>query len=254
MGDTIGAFLTQEHSHIVSLLDGCTFFLLTSPTDSPLQNHLVPLHPSQPRNPSVTRTQTVEFAPSPQPRGRHQTKPSVDRSHKQQPSVPESPIQPSFSNGEDHVEVVSKSSRAAARRTQVIFSTGSATFTHAATNHTYRSSVPNTHRGMGGFPMPLEIISSIVHKFFPNLERKIRSTVTVPVTRTFTSHHVEGGQQPAGARPVPYITFDASVGRNSTFHDLTYDQLEELCGVEFKALNCLMWIVPSVRFHPSPIP
>lgn len=100
--------------------------------------------------------------------------------------------------------------------------------------------------------MPHEIISSIVHKFFPNLERKIRSTVTVPVARTLTTQHVENGQQVAGSRPVPYISFDASVGRNSTFHDLTYEQLEELCGVEFKALNCLVWIVPCVRFRPLP--
>ena len=106
--------------------------------------------------------------------------------------------------------------------------------------------------GMGGFPMPHEIISSIVHKFFPNLERRIRRTVTVPVARTLTSQHVEGGLQAVGSRPVPYITFDALVGRNSTFHDLTDEQIEELCGVEFKALNCLVWIVPCARLHPSP--
>lgn len=97
--------------------------------------------------------------------------------------------------------------------------------------------------------MPHEIISSIVHKFFPNLEQRIRRTVTVPVTRTLTSHHVESGQRDAGSRPVTYITFNALVGRNSTFHDLTHEQIEELCGIEFKALNCLVWIVPCVRFH-----
>jgi len=97
--------------------------------------------------------------------------------------------------------------------------------------------------------MPHELISSIIHKFFPNLERRIKRTVTVPIVRTFTSHHVESGQQTVGSRPVPYITFDALVGRNSTFHDLTHEQIEELCGVEFKALNCLVWIVPCVRFH-----
>ena len=97
--------------------------------------------------------------------------------------------------------------------------------------------------------MPHELISSIIHKFFPNLERRIKRTVTVPIVRTLTSHHVESGQQAVGSRPVAYITFDALVGRNSTFHDLTHEQIEELCGVEFKALNCLVWIVPCVRFH-----
>ena len=98
--------------------------------------------------------------------------------------------------------------------------------------------------------MPHELVSSFVHKFFPNLEQKIKRTVTVPVVRTLTSHHVESGQQGMRSRPVTYITFDALVGRNSTFHDLTHEQIEELCGVEFKALNCLVWIVPCVRFHP----
>lgn len=56
-----------------------------------------------------------------------------------------------------------------------------------------------------------------------------------------------------GSRPVNYITFNAMVGRNSTFHDLTKDQIEELCGIEFKALNCLVWIVPCVRPHRSTV-
>ena len=92
---------------------GHASFQFTPPIVPPPQNHPPPLHLPQPRSPSVTRTQTVEFAPSPQPRGRHQTKPSVDRGIKRQPSVAESRIQPSVSNGEGHVEVTSKSSRMA---------------------------------------------------------------------------------------------------------------------------------------------
>lgn len=128
---------------------------------------------------------------------------------------------------------------------------GSATLTQAGT-HMHLPSVPAIRRGLGGFPMPHEIMSSVVHKFFPNLARRIKRTVTVPVTRTLTSQHVEGGQQAVGSRPVNYISFNALVGRNSTFHDLTNDQIEELCGIEFKALNCLVWIVPCVCFHALP--
>ena len=97
-------------SHRKSAPGGHASFPFT-PSTAPLQNHPQPLHPPQPRSPSVTRTQTVEFAPSPQPRGRHQTKPSADRGNKRQPSVAESRIQPSVSNGEGHVEVASRSSR-----------------------------------------------------------------------------------------------------------------------------------------------
>jgi hypothetical protein len=135
----------------------------------------------------------------------------------------------------------------------LIFPTGSAAFTQSGTSHPHRPPVSALHRGLGGFPMPDEIISSIIHKFFPNLERKIKRTVTIPASHTLTSLHVEEGQQAAGLRPVNYITFNAVVGRNSTFHDLTHEQIEELCGVESKALNCLVWIVPCVRPRPSTV-
>ena len=194
----------------------------------------------------------MEFAPSPQLRGRHQMKPSVDRSTKRRPSIAENRVQPSVSNTEGHMEMASKSTRVASCTTPLIRSSGSGTITQPATGHTHRPSVPGTHRGLGGFPMPHEIISSIVHKFLPGLERRIRRTVTVPVSRTLTSQHVEGGHQPEGSQPVNYISFNALVGRNSTFHDLTDEQIEELCGIEFKALNCLVWIVPCVCFHPLP--
>lgn len=46
---------------------------------------------------------------------------------------------------------------------------------------------------------------------------------------------------------VPYLSFPTIVGRNSVFHDLTDDQLEEIGGIEFRALNMLMWAVPLVR-------
>jgi len=233
------------------VLDRGPFFPLTLPTVSPPHIQL-PLHPPQPRSPSVTRTQTVEFAPSPQVRARHQMKPSVDHSIKRQPSVAESRMQPGFSNAEGHAEIASKSPRVVSCRIRLICLSGSATFTQPTTSYTHHSSVPATHRGLGGFPMPLEIISSIVHKFFPNLEQRIRRTVTIPVSQTLTSQHVESGQQAAGSRSVPYISFNALVGRNSTFHDLSHEQIEELCGIEFKALNCLVWIVPCVRFHQSP--
>lgn len=61
---------------------------LSPPAVTPPPNHSFSHH-SQPRGPSVTRTQTVEFAPSPQLKGRHQAKPSVDESR--------------ISSGEGHV-------------------------------------------------------------------------------------------------------------------------------------------------------
>lgn len=163
-------------------------------------------------------------------------------------------MHPGVGSAQGHAEIASKSSCVASYGVWLICPPGSATFTQPTTSHTHRSSVPAARRGLGGFPMPHEIISSIIHKFFPNLERRIRRTVTIPVSQTLTSQRIEGGQQAAGSRPVPYISFNALVGRNSTFHDLSHEQIEELCGIEFKALNCLVWIVPCVSFYQLPDP
>jgi hypothetical protein len=54
-----------------------------------------------------------------------------------------------------------------------------------------------------------------------------------------------------GSKVVPYISFDAVVGRNSTFHLLTNEQLEELGGVEYRALNALLFIVGGVGLIPA---
>jgi hypothetical protein len=51
---------------------------------------------------------------------------------------------------------------------------------------------------------------------------------------------------PPGAKVVPYISFDAVVGRNSSFHHLTSEQRDEIGGVEYRALGALLWIVGIV--------
>ncbi|TRM69077.1 cation transport protein-domain-containing protein [Schizophyllum amplum] len=107
-----------------------------------------------------------------------------------------------------------------------------------AGGQSYRPSTK--HDNFGGFPMPHHIIKRIVSAAFPDLHRKIARTVTMPVSTTITS---QNGETLEGARPVPYITFDAVVGRNSAFHLLTKEQLEELGGVEYRAVNVLLWIV-----------
>ncbi len=46
--------------------------------------------------------------------------------------------------------------------------------------------------------------------------------------------------------PVSYVSFPPIVGRNSMFHLLTEEQLEELGGVEYRALTALLWIIAFV--------
>ncbi|KAJ3572113.1 hypothetical protein NP233_g3294 [Leucocoprinus birnbaumii] len=99
-------------------------------------------------------------------------------------------------------------------------------------------------RDFGGFPMPHRLISSAVNKVFPKFKRRLTRTVTIPATQSLVSTRAGLHAPPhAHAKAVPYISFNAIVGRNSAFHLLTHEQLEELGGVEYRALNALLWLV-----------
>lgn len=124
-------------------------------------------------------------------------------------------------------------------RSGTINTVGSQAYSHATSRRTM-------HRGFGGFPMPHELFSRLIRRAFPQLERKLTRTITIPHTRTIASEH---GLVPPGSRAVPYITFEAVVRRNSVFQGLTPDQLEELGGVEYRALTALLWIVAAVSAY-----
>jgi hypothetical protein len=99
-----------------------------------------------------------------------------------------------------------------------------------------------THANFGGFPGLREIISRLLRRFLPGVHQQLTRTVTMPRATTITS--MRGNTE--RARAVPYVSFDAVVGHNSSFVSLTEEQLEELGGVEFRALNALLWIVGIV--------
>lgn len=93
------------------------------------------------------------------------------------------------------------------------------------------------------------LLSSFLQRLFPGLHQKLWHTVTEPSASTL----LPGDASDIPPSPhdsttvVPYLTFPTVVGKNSSFHDLTQQQLEELGGIEFRALNMLMWAVPLVR-------
>ena len=105
------------------------------------------------------------------------------------------------------------------------------------------SSQSAKNRGFGFFAI-IPNITSLLGHLCPKLRRKLTRSVTIPVTTSLVSQHA---QVPPGAKAVPYISFDAVVGRNSTFHDLSNEEREELGGVEYRALNALLWIIAGVR-------
>ena len=93
------------------------------------------------------------------------------------------------------------------------------------------------------------LLSSFLQQLFPGLLHNLWYTVTEPSASTL----LPGDANDIPPSPhdsttaVPYLTFPTIVGKNSAFHGLTQEQLEELGGIEFRALNMLMWAVPLVR-------
>lgn len=109
----------------------------------------------------------------------------------------------------------------------------------------------------GGFPMPHKLLGMLFRRLFPQAANRLRRTVTIPTTMALSGGElgqtasISGrrgtvGNIPEGSKPVAYISFDAIVGRNSAFQMLTNEQLEELGGVEYRALNALLWLVALV--------
>ncbi|KAF7422341.1 low affinity potassium transporter [Pleurotus ostreatus] len=86
--------------------------------------------------------------------------------------------------------------------------------------------VSSLNRGFGGFPMPDEIFSQLV--------RKLSSR----------SHSTNHPRRPEIQRPPSYLRFNPIIGRNSTFYLQSEEQLIELGGVEYRALNALLILVP----------
>ncbi|CAE6533332.1 unnamed protein product [Rhizoctonia solani] len=128
--------------------------------------------------------------------------------------------------------------RASSTGRQRMGSVSTAYFPRTATGRSYGTTrmnvpaqVPSHQSGYGGFPMPHELAGRAIKRYFPQ---------TLTMTRTLTMGSV-GGEP----RQVPYITFDAIVGRNSQFHDLSQEEQEELGGVEYRALGALLWIVAA---------
>ncbi|RSH85304.1 low affinity potassium transporter [Saitozyma podzolica] len=99
------------------------------------------------------------------------------------------------------------------------------------------------YSNFGGFPTPLEIIEKLASKAFPKASKSLSRTLTMPRANTISGRGSTIAEGDAAAKEVPYITFSAVVGRNSRFTGLTEDQVDELGGVEYRALRALLWIV-----------
>jgi hypothetical protein len=88
--------------------------------------------------------------------------------------------------------------------------------------------------GYGGFPMPFQLVKSLIQRFSPETNKKLQ--------RTLTQYPDESGK-PSTAFST---SFPLKIGRNSLFVDLTKEQKEELGGIEYRASKLLLKVVYSV--------
>lgn len=62
-------------------------------------------------------------------------------------------------------------------------------------------------------------------------------------TRTFSSLMGFGTKEKEEKDPTPYLSWQPTIGRNSTFADLTEEQREELGGIEYRSLKTLVIVL-----------
>ncbi|EJD08005.1 TrkH-domain-containing protein [Fomitiporia mediterranea MF3/22] len=108
------------------------------------------------------------------------------------------------------------------------------------------------NRGYGGFPYPTTYLYRLLQRAYRRLRnrfmgwRELKPTVTSEKTIPYSNTR-ESGKMYDMTKTVKYFSdsFNALIGRNSKFYDLTEENLEELGGVEYRALNALLWIVAT---------
>lgn len=86
---------------------------------------------------------------------------------------------------------------------------------------------------LGGFPWPHQLVIRFLKRRVPVFNRALS------FQRTMTNRSMTGYQD------MPYLSFTPTVGRNSTFVELSSEQKEELGGLEYSALKVLCWLVPA---------
>ncbi|MCO5565338.1 hypothetical protein L7F22_019011 [Adiantum nelumboides] len=113
-----------------------------------------------------------------------------------------------------------------------------------------RTHTTSKERGFGGFPTPIELAGAAIKRALPQVQERFKRSTTVPRTSTFVSVQSmgENGWENGTTRSAPYLTFDATVSRNSRFHQLTEAQRDELGGVEYRAIDLLAKLLPIYWF------
>ncbi|PIL35135.1 transporter [Ganoderma sinense ZZ0214-1] len=119
---------------------------------------------------------------------------------------------------------------------------------HRATGEPLQRPIPPAAADddFGGFPGIQEIARHISQRLPPQLQQRLQRTLTMPRTETLVPQARRTVITPEGpVKLVSYFSFPVTVKRNSLFHGLKEEHIEELGGVEYRALSALMWIIPA---------
>jgi hypothetical protein len=92
--------------------------------------------------------------------------------------------------------------------------------------------------------MPHSIAKKLFRKAFPEFNRKLSRTITMPVTNSLVSFTTSK----PGEKHAPYIRDHLRIGRNSQFDTLsmTRNGLMDIAYIEYQALGLLLWAIAVV--------
>jgi Cation transport protein len=104
------------------------------------------------------------------------------------------------------------------------------------------------HRG-SMLPTPGDLVTRTLERYVPRIHETLSLQPTMTHQLPASQHNfADGVTREKIDISLSYFSFFPLVSRNSQFHGLTEDQLEELGGVEYTALRTLSWLIPTYYF------
>ena len=105
--------------------------------------------------------------------------------------------------------------------------------------------------GFGGFPYPTTLLARVLRRSYSSVRRRVQSEESTlpPTIRSKLAESARRSDENEETKPRSSFTksLGAFLGWNSKSYGLTQDDIMELGGVEYRALNTLLWVVAAVR-------
>jgi hypothetical protein len=106
---------------------------------------------------------------------------------------------------------------------------------------------PDYYRG--GLPTPGDLATRVLQRYAPRIRNTLSLQPTISRQPAASQRNINVIKEETASEKMDtslsYFSFFPLTSRNSQFHGLTEEQLEELGGVEYMALRALSWLIPS---------